>query len=400
MFRLSLSSWRSLAAGVGFVCLGCADVPPAPLARATASIVDGEASGAEDDGVLLLRALPDPDPEILCTASLVAPNLLLTARHCVSYFNNGLFICTLKGEVVETTPDAGKLGLHLPAESIEVYAGDTPRDEPIAHAIDVISTLSPVICVNDLAFVVLDRELELPLVPMRIERRAELHEAVTLVGYGMDGTQPNIQYEIQPRRRKSGLEIAGVGPDLLEDGVTTVSPRSLIVDGPSGCVGDSGGPLRAAETGAVLGVYSLQEGESCSAPGVRHHLTHVPPFQALIAEAFAAAGSEPLLESGSEPATGTAGAGTGAGAGAGPEPEPEPEGGAEAETPPRRPASEESGCSIGGSGGKRSGSLLALLGLVGLLQRLRTGLRGARRADPKRAWVGLRRVGLPAPPRA
>ncbi|HKY36438.1 MAG TPA: trypsin-like serine protease [Polyangiaceae bacterium] len=362
-------TWRGwLVAGVGLTGLGCADAPSDPLASETASIVGGEPSGAEDDGVLLIRALPEPDPEILCTASLVAPNLLLTARHCVSYFNNGLFTCTLKGEVVETTPDAGKLGLHLPAGSIEVYSAETPREEPIARGVDVISTLSPVICVNDIAFVVLDRALELPLVPMRLGRPAELHEAVTLVGYGMDGEQVEIPYETQPRRRKPDLEIAGVGPDLLEDGVTTVSPRSLIVDGPSGCVGDSGGPLRAAETGAVLGVYSLQEGGNCTSANVRHHLTHVPPFQALIAEAFTAAGSEPRLEPGSEPAPGSVGAGAGAG-GAGPEPDPEGgAAGAVTDAPPHKSALDESGCSIAATNKTCGGSLL-LLALLGLLCR-------------------------------
>jgi secreted trypsin-like serine protease len=359
---------RWLPAGVALAGLACGDAPPALLASETLRIVGGEPSGAEDDGVLMLRALPDPDPEVLCTASLVAPNLLLTARHCVSYFNNGLFSCTVKGELVEATPDAGRLGLHLPADSIEVYAAETPRDEPIARAIDIISTLSPVICVNDLAFVVLDRALELPLVPMRLDRPAELHEEVTLVGYGMDGKQLEIAYETQPRRRKSGLEIAGVGPDLLEDGVTTVSPRSVILDGPSGCVGDSGGPLRAAATGAVLGVYSLLEGSSCSAAGTRHHLTHVPPFQALIAEAFTAAGSEPLLEPGSEAAAAGAGAAGSGGAGS----EPETQGGAAgavADTSPHRRAPDESSCSFGGSAGHESGRSLVLLGLAMLLRR-------------------------------
>ena len=357
---------RWLAAGVCSACLSCADAPWLPQpGKTSAAIVDGEPSGAEDDAVLLLRAVPDGENEVVCSASLVAPKLLLTARHCVSYFNDGLFSCTVRGEVIETTPDAGKLGLHLPADSIEVYSAETPRQEPIARGADIISTLSPVICVNDIAFVVLDRALDLPVVPMRIGRPAQLHEAVTLVGYGLDGEQSEIVYETQPRRRKSGLEVAGVGPDLLEDGVTTVSPRSLILDGPSGCVGDSGGPLRASETGAVLAVYSLQEGASCNAPSVRHHLTHVPPFQALIEEAFAAAQSEPLLEPGSEPVA--AGAG-----GAGPEPVPSggAAGGVTVETPAEEPETAESSCCFGGA--QRASSPLLLIGLLGLVRRRAT----------------------------
>jgi hypothetical protein len=107
---------------------------------------------------------------------------------------------------------------------------------------------------------------------------------------------------------------------------------------------------------------------------VRHHLTHVPPFQALIAEAFAAAGAEPLPEPGSESAPGSAGAGGESGA----MPEPVPEagaGGKPGETPDDSDGSgpDDSGCSVGGRG--RGGASLVLLVLTGLLQRRRTGPR-------------------------
>src|SRR6185369_1972707 len=105
-----------------------------------------------------------------------------------------------------------------------------------------------------------------------------------------------IDYTTQPRKQKRDLEIAAVGPDSIADGVTTVPPRELILDGPSGCIGDSGGPLLAEKTGALLGVYSLQDGESCSAPEVRHQMVHVPAFQTLIDEAFTAAGCQPEPE--------------------------------------------------------------------------------------------------------
>jgi hypothetical protein len=357
---------RALATLACAICFGCGDAPAHELGRLTTAIVDGEPSGAEGDGVLMIRAVPDAETEVICTASLVAPNLLLTARHCVSYFTDGLFNCSVRGELIEATPDAGKLGLHLPAESIEVYAGDTPRDEPIAWGARIISTLSPVICVNDLAFVVLDRELELPVVPMRIGRSAEVDEAVTLVGYGMDGQQRMIPYLTQPRLRKPGLEVAGVGPDLLEDGVTTVAPRSLIVNGPSGCVGDSGGPLLATETGAVLGVYSLQEGPSCTTPGVRHHLTHVPPFLALIEEAFTAAGSEPLPEPGSN---GAAEAGAG---GAAPQPA-AGAGGTGDDVVVDEPETSDSSCSIRGAGESGCAAALLLVGWVALRRRRARG---------------------------
>ena len=254
-------------------------------------------SGIED-AVLLLRTEVD-ERELVCSSSLVAPNLVVTARHCVSHLVEGLFSCTVRGELVEDGGGAGRLGVHLAAADLEFYDNVLPRDMPLARGERVLSTLSETICMNDLAFVVLDRSLELPVFPLRLEGRARRGELVTLVGYGLDETQDETEpFDVsnQARTRKTDLAVAEVGPDSVDDGVTTAQPRSVVLEGPSGCVGDSGGPLLAKRSNAVLGVYSLLGASSCLAPDARHLFVHVPPFRALIDEAFSAAGAEPIAE--------------------------------------------------------------------------------------------------------
>ena len=262
------------------------------------AIVGGERSplGGPQDAVLLLRTMINGQ-ELLCTSSLVAPNLVLTARHCVANLVEGPFNCSVEGELFDNPTGAGQLGLDLPASTLEFYGGALPRSKPLAHGLSIVSTLSDTICVNDIAFVVLDRAVALPVLPLRLHGRATVGEAVTLVGYGLlSDDQLTIDFSAQPREQKTGLSIAGVGPDSLADGVTTVPPRALLLDGPSACIGDSGGPLLAASSNALLGVYSLLDGVSCSDASVRHQLVHVPAFQALIEQAFATAGADPVPE--------------------------------------------------------------------------------------------------------
>jgi hypothetical protein len=288
------------------------------------AIVGGEPSpaGGPQDAVLLLRTMINGQ-ELLCTSSLVAPNLVLTARHCIANLVEGPFNCSVEGELFDNPTGAGQLGLDLPASTLEFYGGALPRTKPLAHGLSIVSTLSDTICVNDIAFVVLDRAVALPVLPLRLHGRATLGEPVTLVGYGLvSDDQQIIDFSAQPRQQKTGLSIAGVGPDSLADGVTTVPPRALFLDGPSGCVGDSGGPLLDASSNALLGVYSLLDGGQCSDANVRHQLVHVPAFQALTEQAFAAAGADPVPEAqpmnlGDAGAGGGADASTGGDAGAG-----------------------------------------------------------------------------------
>jgi hypothetical protein len=306
--------------------------------RAGSAVVHGEPSalGGREDAVLFLRTELDGE-ELICSAGLVAENLAITARHCVSHLVRGLFTCTVHGELVSADDGAGLLGSHLPAEGLEFYDGKTPRFEPIARGARVLSTLSETICVNDVAFVVLDRAVELPVLPLRLAGRALRDEAVTLVGYGLDDAMSEtgrIDWVTQGRSRNAGLVIAEVGPDSA-DAVLTAPPRTVVVEGPSGCLGDSGGPLLATRSGAVLGVYSLLGGTSCLSPDARHLFAHVPVFQALLEDAFAAAEAEPTPEDSVAPSEGGRGQGpdnsggrgdAGVG-GAGGEPQPSSEGG-------------------------------------------------------------------------
>lgn len=368
----------ALTCALSLIGLGCADGHDQERATAKrAAIIDGEPSGASEDGVVLIRVVLEDGREELCSAGLVGANLLVTARHCVSYLQEGQFSCSVRGELINSADGAGRVGLHFPAESIAVFGGAPPRPEPLAHGLQVLSTLSETVCSNDLAFVVLDTALTLPVIPMRLGRPARFGEAAVQVGYGLQRGQTELNYETQPRMRKAGLSIAGVGPDSLEEGVTTVAPRTLLVEGPAGCVGDSGGPLVAAATGALLGVYSLQQGDNCASSGVRNYLEHVPPFERLIADAFAAAGTEPLLEpEPSEGAAGDAGAsGVGEGGRGGEGVEPASSGSG----PNKRGTS---GCSFGSDHERASGACVGLLMLGVLWRRLSDDRRVGRRPSP------------------
>lgn len=348
---------------------------PAP-ALVGVGIVRGDPSppGAWDDGVVLLRGKV-ADGDLICSGALVAPNLVLTARHCVSYLVEGPFRCNARGELVDSEGGAGTLGLHLAAADIEIYGASVPRSQPLAVGMNVLSTQSGVICVNDIAFIVLDRPLDFALLPLRLRSPARKSEAVTLVGYGTtEFLKPGQTYAFRttPRARKSGLTVAEVGPDSATDGGTTAPPRSIVQIGPSGCVGDSGAPLVDAETHAVLGVYSLLDGDLCDAPTTRNLFTHVPSFGELISQAFRAAGATPIEEPASEAGTDSPDAldeATDAEGVTGPEPVAD----GPAATPPD--AETSGGCSVASSKvlSRGSVSLYARLMFFFALLRLRRG---------------------------
>jgi hypothetical protein len=292
------------ARGAGFfaccVCAtGCANetaVSSSELGVLQQPLVRAEPSprGGQEDAIVLLRTVTDR--EQVCTGTLVAPNLVLTSRHCVAYITVAPFVCTVQGELTDNATGGGILGADAPAEAIEVYGAETPRTQPLAVGARVVSSQSANVCKDDIAFVVLDRALDLPLAPIRVGRRTRRGELATLVGYGSDGTSSDLPWPNVPRRHLFRQSVLDIGPSSLDEGVITARPRIMVFGGPSSCYGDSGGPALSETSGAVISVLSVIDRQDCLDENVKVHYTQTSVFEALATEAFEAAGAEPRFE--------------------------------------------------------------------------------------------------------
>lgn len=186
----------------------------------------------------------------LCTATLIAPNLLLTARHCVSPgVGDDHVLC---GESV--------LGEPYPASAFFATNAPQPRDDStFFKAIDVrVPAQGEDTCGYDVALIILDQNvpssISMPAVP-RIDREVVPGEPYTAVGYGVneDGNSTG------SRMQRDGLSID------CEPGSCGSGVESTEFLGETGiCSGDSGGPALDAD-GKVVGVVS-RGGPDCSTP--------------------------------------------------------------------------------------------------------------------------------------
>lgn len=205
------------------------------------SVVGGTATSRRD-----VVALDAPGP---CTAVVVAPNLLITAQHCVRKFQGaGPYGCGGDGGVHQIPNDAGieyvGAGLFergsIPAESVHLRLGhDAPR------IIEILVSGGTSICESDLAMLVLDRALEsASIVPVSFDGVLELGQPLIFVGFG-DGSPAGGAAERTVLVQRIGRHDDGDLP--LQDGFFEV--------GEGVCRGDSGGPVIDA-SGSLRGVAS------------------------------------------------------------------------------------------------------------------------------------------------
>ncbi len=238
--------------------------------------VDGgaDASGLSVDEVEVVSGVPDHgrNPAVvaldlggqgLCSGTLIAPDVVLTARHCVSYSVSKV-VCPAKGPQV---------GRNREPKSIAVYFGDdTFSAELVALGREIVTPKSDQLCDHDLAAVVLDRDVE-NVAPLKISKDAPLRgDAVRAVGFGKTGDDG-----------ESGVKLLRDHVKILD-----VFPAEFLV-GEATCSGDSGGPALDESTGEILGVVS-RGGPSCEGSGVHNVYTRADAFRDVIAAALAKSG--------------------------------------------------------------------------------------------------------------
>jgi len=224
-----------------------------------------------------------PSHITLCSGALVAPNLVLTARHCVSRAVTATPSCDARGR----SHNGDHLAEDVDPASIAIYTGSQVRpdvDVPVARAVRTLHPTGQVLCDSDVAFLVLDHGIaNAGVLSMRLHAPVEAGDIVVPVGFG--GGPSNVVGHKVARAKSTVL---ATGPSANAATGAVLGPREFEVDRAT-CRGDSGGPAIDVISGEIVGVVS--RGGSCSATG-NHVYTRVDAYNRLANAAFTAAQKE------------------------------------------------------------------------------------------------------------
>ncbi len=296
------------AASLAFTAAACSAAPPdaETTGQGESAVINGKASDATQDAVVLI-VYPIGNGAFECTGSLIAPNLVLTARHCVSEVAEQPFECSQAG--VGTSGAATKSD--YTASNMYIVTGAKRGVDPTAKGAfaalgsKIIHDGATNLCNHDIAFIVLDRAIpNAKILPVRADAPAQAGEKFTAIGWGVTTTTP----EPLTRQQRAGVGVLDVGPTTDKTIGLPVPSREFLV-GEAICQGDSGGPALSESTGSILGVVSrggngtapIPNDPSASCKNGYNVYSMASGYKDLFVQAYAAAGQDPWWEGGPDP---------------------------------------------------------------------------------------------------
>jgi len=152
------------------------------------AVINGKASDASQNSVILLIHYdPANNGFGSCTGTLIAPNLVLTARHCVAD-TDAYAACDEDGEPLS----AGQVRKNHPANTLYVFTGtDRPEFGQGApkwsgQGAKVIDDGGDNLCNHDIALVLLKAPVaNAQISPIRLDEDVIKGESITSVGWGV-----------------------------------------------------------------------------------------------------------------------------------------------------------------------------------------------------------------------
>lgn len=259
-------------AGIATWFSGCSGIVKEEIVRDDAvsvdeAIVHGALDRGRHPGVVALFA-DEGTAQQMCTAFVIAPDVLVTARHCVA---------ELRTSSVECPARVPQVGRPFAAASLSVRLGDDVRAAaPAAFGRSIHTPYTDALCDADIAVVTLDRPL--PVRPMVIARKPPPVGPIVAVGYGIIG--PSGREGL--RRFRQNVPIIAATPTEI-----TVAEST--------CSGDSGGPAIDEASGEVIGVLS-RGNVDCTKPTSRNIYVKTLPFLDLIDRILGYSGGAPAVE--------------------------------------------------------------------------------------------------------
>lgn len=231
-----------------------ASAPDPDVAETRQSIIEGYVDNDSTGIVGVGVNVPGLFSSWMCSGTLIAPNLVVTARHCVSFSgggDNGV-ICGEAGfgfngggSAFRITPISPRPDVEGDAETF-VYAGtSTVRHVP-----------GDDLCGSDMALIILEENIPAlaatPIIP-RIDQPAISDEIISAAGFGLIDPDPEQgRNNIRHRLDNETVRCAGEGcRAVLGGGAYATEFQSMART----CQGDSGGPALDAD-GKLLGVLS------------------------------------------------------------------------------------------------------------------------------------------------